>query len=128
MYCRFGIFHMTFIFVNFLFLNYSRVLEFVSKYSINYKSNLDIGVFNFSENFEFAMATNSQILAKIKFSQIFPNLQYYIWIFLYNTIIIIIISVLEPRFPLPRVGLFDKSSSKTSSPLRAILRVSRVHI
>ena len=31
-------------------------------------------------------------------------------------------------FPLPRVGLFDKSSSKTSSPLRAILRVSRVHI
>ena len=32
------------------------------------------------------------------------------------------------RFPLPRVGLFDKSSSKTSSPLRAILRVSRVHI
>ena len=32
------------------------------------------------------------------------------------------------RFPLPRVGFFDKSSSKTSSPLRAILRVSRVHI
>ena len=32
------------------------------------------------------------------------------------------------RFPLPRVGLFDKSSSKMSSPLRAILRVSRVHI
>ena len=32
------------------------------------------------------------------------------------------------RFPLPRVGPFDKSSSKTSSPLRAILRVSRVHI
>ena len=32
------------------------------------------------------------------------------------------------RFPLPRVGLFDKASSKTSSPLRAILRVSRVHI
>ena len=32
------------------------------------------------------------------------------------------------RFPLPRVGLFDKSSSKTSSPLRVILRVSRVHI
>ena len=31
-------------------------------------------------------------------------------------------------FPLPRVVLFDKSSSKTSSPLRAILRVSRVHI
>ena len=31
-------------------------------------------------------------------------------------------------FPLPRVGLFNKSSSKTSSPLRAILRVSRVHI
>ena len=32
------------------------------------------------------------------------------------------------RFPLPRVGLFDTSSLKTSSPLRAILRVSRVHI
>ena len=32
------------------------------------------------------------------------------------------------RFPLLRVGLFDKSSSKTSSPLRAMLRVSRVHI
>ena len=28
------------------------------------------------------------------------------------------------RFPLPRVGLFAKSSSKTSSPLRTILRVS----
>ena len=31
-------------------------------------------------------------------------------------------------FPLPRVGIFDKSFSKTSSPLRMILRVSRVHI
>ena len=31
-------------------------------------------------------------------------------------------------FPLLRVGLFDKSSSKTSSPLRTILRVSGVHI
>ena len=33
-------------------------------------------------------------------------------------IIIIIISILEPCFPLPRVGLFDKSFSKASSPLR----------
>ena len=32
------------------------------------------------------------------------------------------------RLSLSRVGLFDKSSSKTSSPLRAILRVSRDHI
>ena len=45
---------MTFIFVNFLFPNYLRVLEFVSEYLINYKSNQDIGVFNISENFEFA--------------------------------------------------------------------------
>ena len=42
-------------------------------------------------------------------------------------IIIIIISILEPCFPLPRVGLFDKSFSKASSPLRTILRVSRIH-
>ena len=40
-------------------------------------------------------------------------------------IIFIIISILEPCFPLPRVGLFDKSFSKASSPLRTILRVSR---
>ena len=31
-------------------------------------------------------------------------------------------------FPLPMVGLFDKSFSKMSSRLRTILRVSRVHI
>ena len=42
-------------------------------------------------------------------------------------IIIIIISILEPCFPLPRVGLFDKSFSKASSPLRTVLRVSRIH-
>ena len=38
-----------------------------------------------------------------------------------------IISILEPCFPLPRVGLFGKSFSKASSPLRTILRVSRIH-
>ena len=46
---------------------------------------------------------------------------------LLDVIIIIIISILEPCFPLPRVGLFDKSFSKASSPLRTILRVSRIH-
>ena len=35
-----------------------------------------------------------------------------------------IISILEPCFPLPRVGLFDKSFSKVSSPLRTVLRVT----
>ena len=44
-----------------------------------------------------------------------------------SIIIIIIISILEPCFPLPRVGLFDKSFSKASSPLRTVLRVSRIH-
>ena len=39
-----------------------------------------------------------------------------------------IISLLEPCFPLPRVELFHESfSSKASSPLRTILRVSRIH-
>ena len=41
-------------FANFSFLNYSRVLEFASEYSINLNSNLEIGVLNISENFEFA--------------------------------------------------------------------------
>ena len=45
----------------------------------------------------------------------------------YRHIIIIIISILEPCFPLLRVGLFDKSFSKASSPLRTVLRVSRIH-
>ena len=30
-------------------------------------------------------------------------------------------------FPLLRVGLFDKSFSEASSPLRTILRISRIH-
>ena len=46
---------------------------------------------------------------------------------IHNITIIIIISILEPCFSLPRVGLFDKSFSKVSSPLRTILRVSRIH-
>ena len=49
------------------------------------------------------------------------------WIVAVWIIIIIIISILEPCFPLPRVGLFDKSFSKASSPLRTVLRVSRIH-
>ena len=42
-------------------------------------------------------------------------------------LIIIIISILKPVFLLRGLGLSDKTSSKASSPLRTILRVSRLH-
>ena len=42
-------------------------------------------------------------------------------------LIIIIISILKPVFLYRGLGLFDKSSSKTSSPLRAVHRVSKIH-
>ena len=40
---------------------------------------------------------------------------------------IIIISILKPVFLYRGLGLFDKSSSKTSSPLRTVHRVSKIH-
>ena len=39
----------------------------------------------------------------------------------------IIISILKPVFLYRGLGLFDKSSSKTSSPLRTVHRVSKIH-
>ena len=41
-------------FANFSFPNYSRFLEFASDYLNNLNSYLKLGVFNISENFEFA--------------------------------------------------------------------------
>ena len=41
-------------FANFSFRNYSRFLEFTSDYLNNLNSYLKLGVFNISENFEFA--------------------------------------------------------------------------
>ena len=41
-------------FANFSFLNYSRFFEFASDYLNNLNSYLKLGVFNISENFEFA--------------------------------------------------------------------------
>ena len=40
---------------------------------------------------------------------------------------IIIISILKPVFLYRGLGLFDKSSSKTSSPLRMVHRISKIH-
>ena len=38
-----------------------------------------------------------------------------------------IISILKPVFLYRGLGLFDKSSSKTSSPLRTVHRISKIH-
>ena len=48
-------------------------------------------------------------------------------LFMGHIIIIIIISILKPVFLYRGLGLFDKSSSKTSSPLRTVHRISKIH-
>ena len=45
----------------------------------------------------------------------------------WTNIIIIIISILKPLFLYRGLGLFDKSSSKTSSPLRTVHWISKIH-
>ena len=42
-------------------------------------------------------------------------------------LIIIITSILKPVFLYRGLGLFDKSSSKTSSPFRTVHRINKIH-